>query len=70
MNERLLKALILLTFFGALAFIFIPVFSGNLIIHDDIDIAIPEDRSLPIGPGSMQFRNHDTGDFCVEVPKR
>ena len=69
MSERLLKSVILSAFLGALAFIFAPVFSGTVLIHDDLDIAIPEAQPLPIGPDSMQFKNHDTGSSCMEVPK-
>ena len=67
MSDRNVSVILFLVFLSTLAFIFAPVFNGRLLINDDLDIAIPEDRPLPIGPGSMQFRNNDTGEIC-KVP--
>ena len=66
MSDRILSRILLLVFLSALGFIFAPVFSGTMVYHDDIDIAIPEQGPLFKEPGSVQFREDDTGRACEE----
>mgnify|MGYP001407519874 CR=1 FL=1 len=66
MSDKILSRILLFVFFGILGFIFAPVFSGTTLIHDDFDIAIPEQRSLLQGPGTTEFRAQDTGETCKD----
>ena len=64
MSDKFISRVLLLLFLSGLAFIFAPVFSGNVIIHDDLNIAIPETRSLLTEPGTVRYRIQDTGKTC------
>jgi len=66
MSEKLLSKAILFLFLGILGFIFTPVFSGTVLVHDDFDIAIPEQDSLLQRPGTTELRTHDTGEICKD----
>ena len=66
MSDKALSRILLFVFFGILGFIFAPVFSDVTLVDDDFDIAIPEQRSLRLGPGTAEFRAQDTGEICKD----
>ena len=66
MSDKALSRMLLFVFFSALGFIFAPLFLDVTLVDDDFDIAIPEERSLHLGPGATEFRVQDTGEICKD----
>ena len=68
MKDNLAARTLFILFLCALGFIFAPVFMGNVSVHDEMNVAIPEDKSLLLRPDLPHLGSQSVEETCSETP--